>query len=562
MTFYDSKPLVVQRDLTVLLDVRHAHAENVRSELATISDLVKSPHPIHMYRISSLSLWNAAASGKSCEKVIRFLQEHSKTALPNEVIQHISKVMQKYGLIRLESHGKSLRLVIDSREAFQELSKNKTIQSYLKDQLGSQTFAVSWHTRGLLKQAFIQAGYPVMDLAGYQQGEPMEVEMKQENSTGIFKLRPYQREAVQAFFGMNGKMGGDGLLVLPCGAGKTIIGIQAMATIKKACLILTSNGTSVRQWKKEIVDKTTLKPEQIGEYTKDRKQVRSVTIATYQILTWRKSKNAPFIHLDLFKQKEWGLIIYDEVHLLPAPVFRATAHIQAARRLGLTATLVREDGREADVFSLVGPKRYDMPWKTLEQQGWIANVSCEEIRVPLAMERHIEYMNATSREKLRIAGENPAKLDVVERLLKQHHSDNQPVLIIGQFLDQLHQFAKRFQAPMISGQMSQRERDHWYDAFKKGEVPILVVSKVANFAIDLPDASLAIQVSGSFGSRQEEAQRIGRILRPKTGDNRAWFYTIVSANTKEQDFAGKRQMFLLEQGYRYRVRTVEECVSG
>lgn len=557
---YDrNKPLIVQKDLTVLLDVRHPEAEQMRDHLNRYAELIKSPESIHTYRISPLSLWNAAAAGCHYDEVIRFLQENSKMDLPAEVGQSIGKIMRRYGLIRLEAHGDRLRLVIDGSEPLQELEQSPVFRSYLKERLGSQTFAVSKSDRGLLKQELIRKGFPVLDLAGYQQGEALEVELKPREKEAGVELRDYQQQAVESFLQQDQVDGGNGLLVLPCGAGKTIIGIASMARLGRACLILTTNVTSVRQWKKEILSKTTLTEEMVGEYTGENKLVRPVTIATYQILTYRRSKDEDFTHMELFQQREWGLIIYDEVHLLPAPVFRATADIQATRRLGLTATLVREDGREEDVFSLVGPKRFDMPWKELEQRGWIAKVEAKEIRVPLTDEARSAYIRAGAREQHRIAGENLGKLEVIEQILARHQ--DRAAIIIGQYLEQLERLSELFDAPMISGQMPHSERDNIYAAFKRGELPVLVVSKVANFAVDLPDASLAIQVSGSFGSRQEEAQRLGRILRPKKEDNRAYFYTVVSKDTKEQDFAIKRQLFLLEQGYRYRVSTSKELVE-
>ena len=555
MAYDRTKPLIVNKDMTVTAESEHADYERIRHELCRIAELVKLPGRLHTYRISPMSLWNALAAGMTYERVIQFLQLHSKWDVPAEVCRSIAKIMGRYGLIRLEEHDGELLLVADGTEFAERLADCPSIRSCLKERLGPNLFSVYPESRGKLKRELIREGYPAVDLAGYLRGEPLDIRLAERTADGRpFRLRDYQREAVDAFYDNGSRRGGSGLLVLPCGAGKTVIGIAAMARVGEACLILTSSGTSVRQWKREILDKTNLTEEQVGEYTGDRKEVRPVTIATYQILTHRPSTESDFSHMRLFQERQWGLIIYDEVHLLPAPVFRATAEIQATRRLGLTATLVREDGREEDVFSLVGPKRYDVPWKTLERQGWIAEVVCEEVRVPLPESERMRYLRAPARERHRIAGENPEKLRAVGRLLENHAG--MPALVIGQYLRQLKAIAEAFGAPLVSGRMKQDEREEWYRRFREGRLPLLVVSKVANFALDLPDASLAIQVSGSFGSRQEEAQRLGRILRPKSGDNTAYFYTVVSADTREQDDAFRRQMFLLEQGYRYRIRDI------
>jgi len=555
MAYDRTKPLIVNKDMTVTAESEHADYERIRHELCRIAELVKLPGRLHTYRISPMSLWNAAAAGMTYERVIQFLQLHSKWDVPAEVCRSIAKIMGRYGLIRLEEHDGELLLVADGTEFAERLADCPSIRSCLKERLGPNLFSVYPESRGKLKRELIREGYPAVDLAGYLRGEPLDIRLAERTADGRpFRLRDYQREAVDAFYDNGSRRGGSGLLVLPCGAGKTVIGIAAMARVGEASLILTSSGTSVRQWKREILDKTNLTEEQVGEYTGDRKEVRPVTIATYQILTHRPSTESDFSHMRLFQERQWGLIIYDEVHLLPAPVFRATAEIQATRRLGLTATLVREDGREEDVFSLVGPKRYDVPWKTLERQGWIAEVVCEEVRVPLPESERMRYLRAPARERHRIAGENPEKLRAVGRLLENHAG--MPALVIGQYLRQLKAIAEAFGAPLVSGRMKQDEREEWYRRFREGRLPLLVVSKVANFALDLPDVSLAIQVSGSFGSRQEEAQRLGRILRPKSGDNTAYFYTVVSADTREQDDAFRRQMFLLEQGYRYRIRDI------
>lgn len=546
------RPLIVQSDFTVLLEVRHPQFEPVRAGLARFSDLVKTPEHIHTYRMSALSLWNAAAAGMTTDEITMFLESNAKFGLPHNIKQDIRRFVERYGLIRMESLGDDLLLISDDVEAVKEMVSYKSLRSYGLCQIDAKTLRFSSVYRGALKQELIKLGYPVEDLAGYTPGEELPIRLKPGTTEGRpFQLRDYQRSAVDSFYRDGSMQGGSGVLVLPCGAGKTIIGIAAMGKLNCATLILTTNSTSVRQWKREILEKTDVTEEMVGEYTGSMKDVRPITIATYQILTYRKSKNDLFVHMDLFNRRDWGLIVYDEVHLLPAPVFRVTADIQATRRLGLTATLVREDGREEDVFSLVGPKRYEMPWKELESKGWIASVTCTEIRIPLPEAEKELYAASEPRQRIRIASENPAKLSVVKELLDKHRDDQ--IIVIGQYLDQLKQVAKSIKAPLIYGQMHHEERELLYEQFREGKLRTIVVSKVANFAVDLPDASVAIQVSGSFGSRQEEAQRLGRILRPKSGVNEARFYSIVTTDTKEQDFALNRQLFLIEQGYRYSI---------
>ena len=552
-----TKPAMVLKDLTVLLECRHPQFEEAREAISRFADLVKSPEPLHTYRITPLSLWNAAAAGLGYDEIIAALARYGKWDVPEEVRRAVAGWIGRYGLMRLEAHGNDFRIVADGAPEADELFRHPAVRACLGERIGPRTHVVPAENRGRLKRELIRLGYPVIDLAGYRAGRTLSVALNGRTrfEGRPFELRDYQREAVRAFFGERDADGGSGVLVLPCGAGKTVIGIAIMAELGQESLILTSSVASVRQWKREILDKTTLAEDWIGEYTGEKREVRPVTIATYQILTHRRSKDGGFGHLNLLRQREWGLVIYDEVHLLPAPVFRATAEIQAMRRLGLTATLVREDGREEDVFSLIGPKRYDLPWRTLERQGWIAGVRCREIRVPLPLDVREAYLRAAPRERPRIAGENPAKIPVLAGLLKRH--EREPALVIGQYVRQLEAIAERFGAPLVCGRMPHGERDEIYARFRRGDIPLIVISKVGNFAIDLPDASLLIQVSGSFGSRQEEAQRIGRILRPKEGDNRSHFYSLVSEDTREQEFARKRQLFLLEQGYRYEVDRTE-----
>ncbi|AEI42429.1 DNA repair helicase XPB [Paenibacillus mucilaginosus] len=551
MQFHKDRPLVIQNDFCILLETRHPSFEEVRAGLSRFADLVKSPENIHTYRMSSLSLWNAAAAGITVEEITDFLERWAKFGIPSAVKTDIRRFVERYGLVRMERTGEDLLLISDDLSVIKEMVMYKSLRSYGLCQVDARTLRFSPKYRGLLKQELIKLGFPVDDQAGYSRGEELPIRLRDGGEESPFSLRAYQRAAVDSFYREGGTQGGSGVLVLPCGAGKTVIGIAAMGKLSCATLILTSNSTSVRQWKREILDKTDVTEDMVGEYTGTQKEVRPITIATYQILTHRKSKDEPFTHMELFNKRDWGLIVYDEVHLLPAPVFRVTADIQATRRLGLTATLIREDGMEQDVFSLVGPKRYEMPWKDLESQGWIAAVECVELRVPLP-EREMEaYRSASPREQMRMASINPAKLDLVCRLVEQHKGEQ--ILIIGQYLEQLHDLGSRTGIPVITGSMPSEKREELYDAFRKSAIQELIVSKVANFAVDLPDAAVAIQVSGSYGSRQEEAQRLGRILRPKAGNNKAYFYTVISEDTREQDFALNRQLFLIEQGYRYRM---------
>ncbi|WP_422660476.1 DNA repair helicase XPB [Paenibacillus sp. EC2-1] len=569
------KPCIVQRDRTILLEVGHKGFEEAREQLSRYADLVKSPPSFHTYRITPLSLWNAASSGWTAKEICESLESISRWDVPAALSEEIQRLVTRYGQLSLIQHPdreESLILRSEDEELMEEIRRQSSLSKIGLRFITHLVAEISADRRGMLKQELTRLGFPVMDYAGYQdgqflhirwQGEQDEAEdkNKEESISGQkhpFRLRDYQQEAVEAFRDSGGK-GGSGVLVLPCGAGKTIIGMAAMRELQCETLILTSNTTSVRQWMTELEDKTTLQANEIGEYTGQRKEVRPVTVATYQILTHRHSKEDELRHMKLFNERNWGLIVYDEVHLLPAPVFRATAEIQATRRLGLTATLIREDGREHDVFSLIGPKRYEMPWKSLEDKGWIASVDCVEVRVPMPEQLKEKCLYAGTREQYRLASENPAKIDVVKRLL-EHHSGAQ-TLIIGQYLDQLEMISTQLGVPLISGSMPQSQRNELYAAFRKREQQVLVVSKVANFAVDLPDASVAIEISGSFGSRQEEAQRLGRILRPKSGDNRAYFYALVSQDSREETFALRRQLFLIEQGYRYRTVTEPNLIN-
>ncbi|MDP4096839.1 helicase-associated domain-containing protein [Paenibacillus sp. P96] len=553
----DDKPCMVQRDGSVLLATGSAEAEQARSELQHFAELIKSPTAFHTYRITPLSLWHAASLGWTPERIIEALQRFSKWDIPAAVANDIRRLTSRYGKLRLEQNaGEGLKLVSDDEELLRELLSLEGIGKYGLKAINKHSVYVPAIGRGLLKQELTRLGYPIIDSAGFHQGSGLSFTLT--GCKGPLQLRDYQADAVKVFEGNDG-MGGSGVLVLPCGAGKTVIGMAVMERLQCEVLILTSNTTSVRQWIEELKNKTDIPESCIGEYSGQKKQVRPVTAATYQILTHRRSKEGEFEHMKLLSERNWGLIVYDEVHLLPAPVFRATADIQATRRLGLTATLVREDGAEQDVFSLIGPKRYEMPWKVLEQQGWIAKVECVEMRIPMAGPLKEKYNLAEGKQRYRLAAENPAKLEAVRSLLGRH--EGKPALVIGQYLDQLRHVARELNAPLITGSMPQSDRVRLFEAFRRGEISTIIVSKVANFAVDLPDAAVAVEISGSFGSRQEEAQRLGRILRPKQGENRAFFYTLVTENSKETEFAAKRQMFLIEQGYEYRLIEPERMLE-
>jgi DNA excision repair protein ERCC-3 len=557
------KPIILQSDRSVLLEVDNPSFEDARDALSVFAELVKSPEHFHTYRITPLSLWNAAAAGHTAEEVLAKLREYSRYGVPQNIEAEIYDAMARYGRIRLERlDDKELVLRTDEPMLALELWNQASLRSFFLGREGPCGIRVPAQERGNIKCALIKLGWPVEDLAGYVEGTPLDVALRPVTLSGRpFALRPYQRESIAAFHAGGSNRGGSGVVVLPCGAGKTIVAIGAIALAKTSTLILTTNTVALRQWRNELLDKTTLTEDQIGEYSGDLKEIKPVTIATYQMLTYRKGKDSPFIHLDLFDREQWGLIVYDEVHLLPAPVFRATASLQSKRRLGLTATLVREDAREDDVFSLIGPKKYDVPWKVLEKQGWIAQAECFEIRVPLPQELRHRYAVSNSRMKFRMASTNPIKDHICGLLIEHHQEDN--VLIIGQFLDQLKALKKRFNAPIITGSTATKERERLYRDFREGKIHLLIVSKVANFAIDLPDANVAIQVSGTFGSRQEEAQRLGRILRPKSHGNAvARFYSLVSRDTSDQEFSMKRQLFLTEQGYRYRILPAEDIEKG
>ena len=565
MTYTPENPLIIQSDKSILLEVDNDRYEDARDVLARFAELEKSPEHIHTYRITPLSLWNAAAAGMSADSVIAALHEYSKYDVPGNVVVDIRDYTGRYGRLKLvraghvrqsprgeASSAHDLLLISDDPALVAEIVHHKTLRSFIVEQLGPTTLRINPAHRGRLKQALVQFGFPVEDLAGYVEGTALPIHLRDRTLSGKpFILRHYQQEAADVFYAGGDVHGGSGVIVLPCGAGKTMVGIAAMAQMQCATLILTPSTVAARQWRAELLDKTDLGPEDIGEYTGQVKKIRPVTLTTYQILIYRKRKGAPFPHFALFNECNWGLIIYDEVHLLPAPVFRITSEIQTRRRLGLTATLIREDGREKDVFALIGPKRYDVPWKDLENEGWIATAECHEIRIPLSIDCRMLYAIADSREKATIAANNPAKMPILKLLLDKHKKDS--VLVIGTYLKQLKKVAEAFDTPLITGRTAVKQRERLFQQLRDGEISVLAISRVGNFSIDLPDVNVAIQISGTFGSRQEEAQRLGRILRPKRNGLIAHFYSLISRNTREQDFGSRRQLFLTEQGYRYEI---------
>lgn len=555
-------PAVVQSDGTILLEVDHPDYEAARDVLMRFSDLVKSPEYIHTYRLSVLSLWNAASCGLSSQEVIEGLDRYSRYPLSENIRQYIEDTMAKFGILKLFKENGDLVLKSSDPLVMEEVKRSEKMIPYIKETRTDDSLTILPHARGIVKQVLVRMGYPCEDLAGYCDGDPLDIKLRNITSQGRpFFLRPYQASARDAFWAGGSVRGGSGVVVLPCGAGKTIVGLSVMEKASTQTLILTTNVVALRQWIAEILDKTNLDATCVKEYSGEKKEIGPVTVTTYQILTYKKrGGGAEYPHFSIFEERNWGLIIYDEVHLLPAPVFRITADLQARRRLGLTATLVREDGREEDVFSLIGPKKFDKPWKELEEQNWIATAYCHEIRVDLDPEDRLAYAVAPEREKYRIAATNPEKIPLVREIVNLHQNDQ--ILILGQYIEQLETIAKMLGAPLLYGQTPNSEREYLYDRFKAGEIKVLVVSKVANFAVDLPDASVAIQVSGTFGSRQEEAQRLGRILRPKPQGESAVFYSLVTRNTKDQEFSQKRQLFLTEQGYKYTIWEARHFVEA
>jgi DNA excision repair protein ERCC-3 len=550
--------LVVQSDCSILLELHASRADAARAAIAPFAELVKSPEHVHTYRLTPLSIWNARAAGLTADEMVAALHEHARYPVPESVDQTVLDLAGRFGrvVITREEDG-TLRCACADEVIAELLSRDRNAGAYLAQRIDATSFRVAAGDRGLLKQALVAAGYPAEDLAGYLAGEALLIALRDRAVSGApFQVREYQRQAAEAFHAAGSARGGSGIIVLPCGAGKTIVGLAAMAMVGQTTLILTTSLTSVHQWRRELCDKTSLPPDAIAEYTGEQKRTGPVTLTTYQILTWRADRASDFPHLELFRARAWGLIIYDEVHLLPAPVFRATADLQARRRLGLTATLVREDNREGDVFALIGPKRYDVPWRDLEHQNWIATATCVEERISMTQERRMEYALANRRAQFRIAAENPAKMDRLRQLLDEHADGR--ILVIGEYITQVEAIAKAIGAPLVTGKTPQTEREQTYDRFRRGELACIALSKVGNFAIDLPDADVLIQVSGMFGSRQEEAQRLGRILRPKADGRAAHFFTLVSRDTREEEFAHHRKLFLTEQGYAYQVIIADE----
>jgi DNA excision repair protein ERCC-3 len=542
-------PLIVQSDKTLLLEVGHPSAQECRLSIAPFAELERAPEHVHTYRITPLGLWNARAAGHDAEAVVDALVRFSRYPVPHALLVDVADTMDRYGRLQLVQdpvHGLVLRAL--DRAVLTEVTRNKKISPMLGARIDDDTVVVHPSERGRLKQSLLKVGWPAEDLAGYVDGEAHPIELAEDGWT----LRDYQRQAVDGFWA-----GGSGVVVLPCGAGKTLVGAAAMAEAKATTLILVTNTVAGRQWKRELVARTSLTEDEIGEYSGERKEIRPVTIATYQVMTSRKG--GEYRHLELFDSRDWGLIVYDEVHLLPAPIFRLTADLQSRRRLGLTATLVREDGREADVFSLIGPKRYDAPWKDIEAQGWIAPADCTEVRVTLTDAERMSYAVAEPEAKYKMCATARTKIPVVKSILEKHKGDQ--VLVIGAYLDQLDELSAELEAPVIEGKTTNKERERLFDLFRRGEIPTLVVSKVANFSIDLPEAAVAIQVSGTFGSRQEEAQRLGRVLRPKADGRQAHFYTVVSRDTLDAEYAAHRQRFLAEQGYAYTIVDADDLLG-
>jgi DNA excision repair protein ERCC-3 len=536
-----SGPLIVQSDKTALLEVDHPQAADARHDLAIFAELERAPEHIHTYRITRLGLWNARAAGHDSDFVLGVLDKYAKFAVPGSVRADITETMGRYGrLVIQRSEDGELELFSTDRAILLEASRHRKISELLDGPISNEAFRIQPWARGQVKQELLKLGWPAEDFAGYAEGTPHEIDLVQ----GEWAIRNYQTQAVEKFWA-----GGSGVVVLPCGAGKTIVGAAAMAVAKTNTLILVTNTVSARQWKSELLKRTTLTEDEIGEYSGSLKEVKPVTIATYQILTTKRKSE--YAHLALLNANDWGLIVYDEVHLLPAPIFKMTADLQARRRLGLTATLVREDGKEGDVFSLIGPKRFDAPWKEIEAQGYIAPAACFEVRVDMQDEERLNYAIASQDERYRIAATSPIKIPVITALMNKHKGE--PTLIIGQYLDQIHAVSGALKVPEITGETPIDERERLFDEFRTGKINTLVVSKVANFSIDLPEASVAIQISGSYGSRQEEAQRLGRLLRPKADGRSASFYTLIARDTVDQDFAQNRQRFLAEQGYSYEI---------
>lgn len=544
-------PLIVQGDGTILLDVSARDFEEIRNFMLVFAELLKSPEYIHTYRITLVSLWNAASLNYTSQSIIDFLKKYTSYEIPKNIIKQIKTSIEKYGKVKIIKEDEKYYLISDDRDIIDEILHYKAVVKYIKKEIDDNKIEIDPIYRGHIKLALINIGYPVQDLAGYKEGEEYRFNLREKliSSGENFVLRDYQKNSADAFYANGKPEGGAGVISLPCGTGKTIVGLDIMHRIQNKTLIIVTGVTACRQWREEILDKTDIPPEDIGEYNGLNKEIKPITIATYKILTYRKNKESPFVHFEIFFRKNWGLVIYDEVHLLPAPIIKLTSEIQSMRRLGLTATLIREDGLEKDVFCLIGPKKFDMPWRELEEKKFIAEAYCYDIRIPLDESHREDYIISSDKIKFRIASENILKYDIVKKIIEKLKGKN--ILIIGQYLSQLDEMQKRTGYTIITGKTPQSERDIIYKKFKSGEIKILIVSKVANLSVDLPDANVLIQISGTFGSRQEEAQRLGRVLRPKKGENKSYFFSIITNDTKEEDFSHKRQLFLTEQGYHY-----------
>ncbi|OFN09279.1 MULTISPECIES: DNA repair helicase XPB [unclassified Corynebacterium] len=552
---FGTGPLIVQSDKTVLLEVDNPEADAARAALAPFAELERAPEHVHTYRITPLALWNARAAGHDAEQVVDVLERYSKFPVPQPLLIDVAETMDRYGRLSLTKHpAHGLILLSHDPAVLAEVTKHKKIRPMLGEQIDADTWTVHPSERGRIKQELLKVGWPANDTAGYIDGEAHAIAWQDQGTGGhdTWELRDYQRMAADSF-----REGGSGVVVLPCGAGKTIVGAAAMVDAQRTTLILVTNTVAGRQWRDELLRRTSLTEDEIGEYSGEKKEIRPVTIATYQVVT-RKTKGE-YRALELFDSRDWGLIIYDEVHLLPAPVFRMSADLQSRRRLGLTATLVREDGREGDVFSLIGPKRYDAPWKDIETQGWIAPADCVEVRVTPTESERMLYATAEASDRYRLAATTPTKIPVVKQILARH--EGEPALVIGAYLDQLEEIGEELDVDVIEGKTSNAKREELFGKFRRGEINTLVVSKVANFSIDLPEASVAVQVSGTFGSRQEEAQRLGRLLRPKSDGGGAVFYSVVTRDTLDTEYAAHRQRFLAEQGYAYRIVDADEYLG-
>ena len=552
---FGTGPLIVQSDKTVLLEVDNPEADAARAALAPFAELERAPEHVHTYRITPLALWNARAAGHDAEQVVDVLERFSKFPVPQPLLIDVAETMDRYGRLSLTKHpAHGLILVSHDPAVLAEVTKHKKIRPMLGEQIDADTWTVHPSERGRIKQELLKVGWPANDTAGYIDGEAHAIVWQDQGTGGhdTWELRDYQRMAADSF-----REGGSGVVVLPCGAGKTIVGAAAMVDAQRTTLILVTNTVAGRQWRDELLRRTSLTEDEIGEYSGEKKEIRPVTIATYQVVT-RKTKGE-YRALELFDSRDWGLIIYDEVHLLPAPVFRMSADLQSRRRLGLTATLVREDGREGDVFSLIGPKRYDAPWKDIEAQGWIAPADCVEVRVTPTESERMLYATAEASDRYRLAATTPTKIPVVKQILARH--EGEPALVIGAYLDQLEEIGEELGVDVIEGKTSNAKREELFGKFRRGEINTLVVSKVANFSIDLPEASVAVQISGTFGSRQEEAQRLGRLLRPKSDGGGAVFYSVVTRDTLDTEYAAHRQRFLAEQGYAYRIVDADEYLG-